>query len=569
MSLGANDWSKITFYIRYFKDLNNFIDIGRQAAKETNKNLDNLDINISRGYTYPEQSTLNNYLKKFESIFDNPDLGGNIKKEKLKITDDERGIFDFSLASQGLYRSLEYYSKDLEIESPDEFPNKEAGIVPDNFVQSKNLLGRNIFIYKSKNGKDYELTQQQEGTKKMLSINPDAKIKTTKNGLIYVTPTTYKGFSLKFKTKNKKNYLLFDKKGGKAKLVDIYFPIHLSVGLRDILPSLILAKFLESINIQTRIYALRVYEETYKEQWALFGYPIKDYDEPLNLDYIAFNSAHTTFYAKKNNKNIRSSWWNAVKDMVEAIMTKDLEGNNYTKSGYGIAKGTSGQGSNPQDRKDWVELFSRYRNWYLQQIDKGEVEPLRIDKKLIFFGGVSYDFYNIKNDDERVLSEFYLMLDKVDMQFNEKDSLQRIYKRIVEDKLTKYMEMYEKSEDTDDIFYRRKDFNNFMSIYFKKEYEKTAKLETFDEYLKNKKLDDLYYENKKIQEIVKNSDEFYISIKEYLIKNFKEYVINDILLETYTYPIGGEYEESQSSAEKLDQEFEKNVERLETFLSKL
>lgn len=161
------------------------------------------------------------------------------------------------------------------------------------------------------------------------------------------------------------------------------------------------------------------------------------------------------------------------------------------------------------------------------------------------------------------------MLDKVDMQFNEKDSLQRIYKRIVEDKLTKYMEMYEKSEDTDDIFYRRDDFFNFMSIYLKKEYEKTAKLETFDEYLKNKNLIDLYWENKKIQEIVKNSDEFYISIKEYLIKNFKEYVINDILLETYTYPIGGEYEESQSSAEKLDQEFEKNVERLETFLSKL
>lgn len=565
MSLRANDWSNNTFYIRYFKDLNNFIDIGRQAAKETKNKLTDLDINISRGYTYPDQNQLNNYLKKFESIFDNPDLGGNIKKEKLKITDDERGIFDFSLASQGLYRSLEYYSKDLEIESPDEFPNKEAGIVPDNFVQSKNLLGRNIFIYKSKNGKDYELTQQQEGTKKMLSINPDAKIKTTKNGLIYVTPTTYKGFSLKFKTKNKKNYLLFDKKGGKAKLVDIYFPIHASVNLRSILPSLILAKFLETINIQTRINALRVYEET-GTQWGLFGYPIKDYNEPLNLDYIAFNSAQKNFVYNGND----SSWWDAIQNMVRAIMSKDYIGNNYTKSGYGIAQGRSGVGSSPGDRKDWVELFSRYRNWYLQQIDKGEVEPLRIDKKLIFFGGVSYDVYDINNDDERVLSEFYLMLDKVDIQFNEKDSLQRIYKRMVEDKLSKYMEMYENSKNVYNAFFgREKLFNNFMSFYFKKEYEKTQKSESFDDYLISKDINKLWNSGILLKEAVKNSDDFYISMKGYLIKNFKQYVIDDVLLETYTYPIGGEYEESQSSAEKLDQEFEKNVERLETFLSKL
>ena len=565
MSLGANDWSNNTFYIRYFKDLNNFIDIGRQAAKETKNKLTDLDINISRGYTYPDQNQLNNYLKKFESIFDNPDLGGNIKKEKLKITDDERGIFDFSLASQGLYRSLEYYSKDLEIESPDEFPNKEAGIVPDNFVQSKNLLGRNIFIYKSKNGKDYELTQQQEGTKKMLSINPDAKIKTTKNGLIYVTPTTYKGFSLKFKTKNKKNYLLFDKKGGKAKLVDIYFPIHASVNLRSILPSLILAKFLETINIQTRINALRVYQET-GTQWGLFGYPIKDYNEPLNLDYIAFNSAQKNFTYNGND----SSWWDAIQNMVRAIMSKDYIGNNYTKSGYGIAQGTSGVGSSPGDRKDWVELFSRYRNWYLQQIDKGEVEPLRIDKKLIFFGGVSYDVYDINNDDERVLSEFYLMLDKVDIQFNEKDSLQRIYKRMVEDKLSKYMEMYENSVNVYNAFFgREKLFDNFMSFYFKKEYEKTQKSESFDNYLRSKGINKLWRSGILLKEAVKNSDDFYISMKGYLIKNFKQYIIDDVLLETYTYPIGGEYEESQSSAEKLDQEFEKNVERLETFLSKL
>ena len=38
-------------------------------------------------------------------------IGGSIKKGKLKITDDKKGIFDFSLASLGLYRPLEFIVK--------------------------------------------------------------------------------------------------------------------------------------------------------------------------------------------------------------------------------------------------------------------------------------------------------------------------------------------------------------------------------------------------------------------------------------------------------------------------
>lgn len=563
--LKVTDWEDKTFYIRYFKSLSDFISTAKQAADETGNKMPYLKNNLDRGTTYPDQKELEDYVSQFDNFINDANLGGDIKKEKIKITDDERGIFDFSLASQGLYRSLEYYSKELEADSPNEFKNKEAGIVPDNFVNTQNILNKNVFTYKSNSGKIYDLVQQQEGTKKMLTLNPNAEIRTTKSGLIYAYPTSYNGFSLKFKTKNKKNYLLFEKKGGKAKMVDIYFPIHQSVRLKEILPSILLSKFLDSLNIQTRIYALRVYQES-RDQWAMFAYPIKEYNDPLNIDYIAFNSAFSEFI----HKNKYGSWWNGIKDMVQVLLLKDYKSSSYKKSGYGIAQSITGQGAPPGSRKNWVELFSRYRNWYLQQIEKGQIEPLRIDKKLIFFGGASYSNKLSNDSKERILSDFYLMLDKVDMQFNEKDAFERIYKRIVEDELSKQMQKYNQNQLIDDIFSDSDYYFEFLTPTWKKNYQiDNLGFQNYDSYedeMRQKAYDD-YRKGTRVKDIF-TYEYFYNEMKAYLIANYKQYVINDVLIETYSYPISGEYSEPQESAEKLDKEFEEKIEKLETFLNK-
>ena len=63
-------------------------------------------------------------------------LGGLYKNDRIIISEDSRGVFDFGLASLGLYRPIEFYSNKLQedikkgiIENPFKFEGLEAGVV--------------------------------------------------------------------------------------------------------------------------------------------------------------------------------------------------------------------------------------------------------------------------------------------------------------------------------------------------------------------------------------------------------------------------------------------------------
>ena len=60
---------------------------------------------------------------KIAPLFENApfklNLGGQTEKSRLVTTDKPTGIFDFSLASRGLYKVPEYYSEQLAIKYPD------------------------------------------------------------------------------------------------------------------------------------------------------------------------------------------------------------------------------------------------------------------------------------------------------------------------------------------------------------------------------------------------------------------------------------------------------------------
>ena len=57
-------------------------------------------------------------FKQFKQLYDecllNFDFAGAFTKQKIEITDRQNAVFDFSLASQGLYRPVEYFSEDLK-----------------------------------------------------------------------------------------------------------------------------------------------------------------------------------------------------------------------------------------------------------------------------------------------------------------------------------------------------------------------------------------------------------------------------------------------------------------------
>jgi hypothetical protein len=530
MSVGVNKWEDYNFNIRVFPSKKDMIDAANIALDYNQKN-----IKLDKGFTYEDRvekdyldrmldekiyedvPELEKGLEFFDKLLVETDMGGAFKKSRLKITDDNRGIFDFGLASQGLFRAIEYYSKELETESPDEFEQTVAGIVPDKFVITKKIFNTTSFYYKSKSGKEYELTQQQEGTKEMLELNPNALLKKTKTGLLYTEPTTFldpltkKKFSLKFKTKNKKSYLMFEKKGGKAKMVEIYFPIHGSIYLKHILPLLLVAKYLKQAGVMTRINILRMYHEQ-SDLFVMYGYPIKDYGDEIDFNEIALNG-------------VDGRWWSSVQVMVRSL--NDMEEAKKIKS-FGNKPNSKnmrfyrGAGSQAGNHSDYVEVFSRYRNWYMDQIKQGLMPPLRVDKKLILFGGVFGAYGSFEDIKDDIIAEFFRVLDTVDFQFNKaEDTCKRIYKRIVTDKLAE--------------FYRNTKEPNAVNPITQKPW--TA------------------------QEIVIAME----VEKGNLIYDFKTYVRN-LLTSTYSYPVGGFYEEPAESAKQLDEEFDEKIQDLNKFL---
>lgn len=172
-------------------------------------------------------------------------LGGKEEKVKLVSTDKPQGVFDFSLASKGLYRVPEYYSKELADEQPNLFKEfgLPSGVVPPNFVRTQYVLGNRKFVFIDQSGKEYVCKQFQKGTIEI------------RNGI--------KGAKLKFATTTKKVYLKFLKSGGKVNYVEIYSLFYYtslygetSYAVRH-LPALMCAKYFEERGIKVRYYPTR------------------------------------------------------------------------------------------------------------------------------------------------------------------------------------------------------------------------------------------------------------------------------------------------------------------------
>jgi hypothetical protein len=201
---------------------------------------------------YDGKNSFNRYLDSYKKysynniklLFDNApiplNLGGATEKNRLIATDKPMGVFDFSLASMGMYKVPEYFSKKLA----DEFPNKFAdynlpsGVVPNNLVTQEG----ETFYYKDSDGV-FDCIIQQKGTR-AVDLGED-------------------GAKLKYATRNKKVYLTFKKNRGKVKYVEIYSLFYYTNLEGDVqfavrhIPALMVSDYLESIGIKTRFYMTR------------------------------------------------------------------------------------------------------------------------------------------------------------------------------------------------------------------------------------------------------------------------------------------------------------------------
>lgn len=199
--------------------------------------------------------------KSARSVIENAkdliNLGGSFKKSKLKITSDERGMFDFSLASQGLFRPLEYY-------------NEEIGLVEESLVDNYKVNDENIFFTKV-GGVEYVLERRQKGTTDVFSkFSNLCLLKTDSNGVVlpYLKSDTNKVFNgegenkLKYASSNKKSYLMYEKQSDSAKYIDFYVPVNYLMSgdatmILNVLYVLIISSILEQFDIRTRITAVR------------------------------------------------------------------------------------------------------------------------------------------------------------------------------------------------------------------------------------------------------------------------------------------------------------------------
>ena len=334
-----------------------------------------------------------NYLERFKERFYNQEilplytqaplalnLGGETEKTKIIPTDKSTGIFDFSLASIGMYKVPEYYSARLAKDKPNKFAEFElpSGVIPPDLVQQTSINGQPSFFYKDlDNGEVYDCVIRQKGE---TAID---------QGIV--------GAQKKFATTNKKVYLTYKRNKGRVKYVEIYSLFYYS-GLSGVtqyavrhIPAMMVADYLESKGVKTRFYMTR-FVKLQEESYTL------KQTTPNGVELPMYNLAPR----KRNKENL----------FVQPIIVKDygeefdkalafLVSNNemrdvYKKIGtYSIEKEIEERIYNPSEelfgqpnwsQSEYYEGFDRYRNKYKMYTDKGIIKSKEVlGEALLFF----------------------------------------------------------------------------------------------------------------------------------------------------------------------------------------
>jgi hypothetical protein len=324
------------------------------------------------------------YDKRLADLFEgnavNFNLGGENDKSKLEFTDRPIGVFDFSLASQQLFRVHEFYSEQLHNEQPNLFDtyNVPSGVVPNYYVNKIVIQGINNFIYKDdKTNTEYICVRRQKGLTKLLQQQPNLQTKIQPGtGLIIPTIPTNK---VTFASKTKKPYLKYKRQGGKVRYVEIYSAHYytrmsddFSFAVRHI-PVLMAAEYLEKMGTLTKLYATRFViagsSPRPKKKDVLTGITLPLYDEWVRENQPYGNYTIMPMCVKEYGQEIDKPRFFAVasetfadlyESAVQNMRVHELQSGNL--SAYGDPDWTE---------KEYQEGFERFRQKYALYSEKG------------------------------------------------------------------------------------------------------------------------------------------------------------------------------------------------------
>lgn len=416
----------------------------------------------------------NSLLENIKEIIN---LGGQFTKDRLEITDDKKGIFDFSLASQGLYRPVEFYSDPYtKRKGENEFAylGEPFGVIPpDRVFKDNSKAGMTIYYFISEDGKKYTCERRQKGTTDVFAnLSAHCFLSQDAQGLVLPydrnnPKKVYNGerpHRLKYASSAKKVYLKFKRKDESTKFVDIFIPLNW-LGTTDankalnIFTPVLVAAALEAFDIQTRISVVRngIVDGQIFETISI---PLKNYDEaavdkiPRIINLMANNENSGAFFGFH-------------------LVNSANNGEQIGKNGSPIVSGHLSQALNPYyDKKAAiVNLFMRYKNWVRMNEGKPWVNTKVINPNFQIFTHVSVagqnrePFYEspysltpevISSQMPYIMYQFYWYMDYLAIEFVPiEDFIGNIYRRVEEDRV------FKKLFDVTD----RKELNSAMYDY--------------------------------------------------------------------------------------------------------
>jgi len=339
---------------------------------------------------YKQNSYDNNIRLLFESASLPLNLGGETEKSRLITTDKPIGVFDFSLASRGMYRVPEYYSEKLAKEFPEKFIESElpSGVVPPIFIKEKTENNKKIFYYEDSDGV-FECIIRQKGETAIDNGDKNAK--------------------LKFATRNKKVYLTFKRNRGKVKYVEIYSLFYYTNLSGDVqfavrhIPALMVADYLESIGIKVRFYMTR-FVQLYREELTLKKSDSNGNKLPLYDEAPQKKNQYNMFvqpiiakdfgeeFDKATALMISSQYYDKVYEtMAHYALNQEVQKHNHV---YGNPN-LDGRTGNIFEAIDYMEGIERYRNKYQDYVKKGLFKSKEVlpEAMLFFHDTVIRDYF--------------------------------------------------------------------------------------------------------------------------------------------------------------------------------
>jgi hypothetical protein len=424
-----------------------------KKTTQTKETSDSVIINNARFYGYNPNSSktleeqfsydevkifsdmplLENALNSFSDIKRDLDLGGDFDSARMKFTSIPRGVFNFGIASKGLYRKVEYY-------------DETHGIVIDSSIvlQSEidnapyyNFKGNRLYLRKQQEGTSL-VEKYCEGVIKVKYSEANMLFLPFKDGQIYngcgFEIDKEKGIyaKLKYATTTKKVFSYREKLGGGiSPFVDLFAVVG---GLAELntesilaknLPVFIVADILEKAGVKVRIYGVRSYSDE-NNKIIFLPFSLKEYGETIDFGNLASFTSDVRFF--------RVNLWRSVATIRRiAEKTKNPISKNYPKG-----QGATLYGFNKGKRDDLYDVFQMYKNWVFS--NKGSVKNnTKInDKGLMIIGGLK----NVNSSDkltginknitfDKIKEEVYSMLDYAGMLLTNNPSkfIQGIYLR--------------------------------------------------------------------------------------------------------------------------------------------